>query len=119
MGVNARKLEEDEAKIDNLLHKIIESAKAVEELNSSNISREGLNKFYQELDPAFLTRMRKISLLIETILHLAYLADDIDLSDETITEQLGENITDELKIAIQKIQEARQFFDNDEEDKTE
>jgi len=111
MALDARKLEEDEAKIDNLLHKICESARAIRDLNAYTIANKELTSLVEDIDPGFTKRIKKINILAETVLNLALLADDIDLEDERLTSELEVNIRDKLKVAIEQILAANVFKD--------
>ena len=97
MAVRDRTLEEDEAKIDNLLHKILESNDKIDSL---------AEQVRQKSDDGFvMQRMRMMSILTETIKNLAILADEIDLRDEELVKELEHNVKSELRQAVQRIEQ--------------
>lgn len=105
MPINERKLEEDEAKIDNILHKVVNSADKIRELN-------------EQIDPSapsatIEARKQRIAILVETIINLATLADEIDISDEKITEEVEGEIKKELRSAVSKIMSAQKLLDEE------
>jgi|GEM_PF-5049892 len=95
MAVSERELEENEAKLDNILHKILHSAKQIQELRQS-INLEAPEEYNRKI-------LDEIMLIAKIIEELSTLADDIDIVDERITEQLDDQITDKLDEAIKRI----------------
>jgi hypothetical protein len=95
MALSERELEENEAKLDNILHKIVHSAKQIQELRQS-INLEAPNDYNDKI-------LDEIVLLSKLIEEMATLADDIDVTDEHITRQLEGQITDKLDEAISRI----------------
>jgi hypothetical protein len=99
MSLSERELEENEAKLDNLLHKIVESAKQIQELK-------------ENINPAEPTEYNKrcleqIDMLAKIIQELGEAADDIDIVDENLTKSLEHEIIDKLDRAIEKISAAK------------
>ena len=90
-----RKLEENEAKLDNVLHKILKAAHNIKELNEDIKYTKDLNVIEE--------RSKFIGILAETIATLTMLASEINIVDENITEELEEKIEKELGIAIKNI----------------
>ncbi|MBU0756996.1 MAG: hypothetical protein KKF44_02945 [Nanoarchaeota archaeon] len=105
MAISERQLEENEAKIDNILHKILNCCNHIQTL-SSNMEELDLSKDANILKD----RTKRISLLAETIENLALLADKIDIENEKITEEIEDKITSELDVAIEKIKDASEMF---------
>ena len=98
-----RKLEENEAKLDNVLHKILKAAHNIRDLNDDI-------KYTKDLD-VIAERSKFIGILTETIVTLTMLASEINVVDENITEELGEKIEKELDIAIENITDARKLLE--------
>ena len=108
MSFSTRALEEDEAKIDNLLHKVHRSSKLIEQLNNQiiSINDQGfLDKDY------VVERAQKIDILIKTIINLVLLADDIDITDEEVTEDIEAQLKQMLGHAITDIREINNYLD--------
>ncbi|HIH23742.1 TPA: hypothetical protein HA251_01780 [Candidatus Woesearchaeota archaeon] len=95
MGVPERELEENEAKLDNILHKIIEASRQVQELRSTITPNTPAGTRAQCLD--------EINTLAQIIENLAILADDIDIKDEQLTEESEKEIKQTLDDAITRI----------------
>ena len=98
MAVSERELEEDEVRIDNLLHKILRANEHVEELSKQA-------KMHVE-DGDSLEKLRMIGVLTETIANLALLADEIDQHDEQLTKELETSVRAELQEAVKRINSA-------------
>ena len=106
MIISERKLEENEAKIDNILHKVIKSTQQIKELSTQLNEKSG---------GAFLMdRVRQIKILSEIIYNLASLADEIDIEDENLTKELEVKIQLELDKAIKDITEAKSLLSEDQ-----
>jgi hypothetical protein len=107
MGISTRDLEEDEVKIDNLLSKILHACKLIEELNYQvHTIRD-----FKLVDSDYVTeRTKKIDILIKTIMNLSILADDIDVVDETVTEDLEEEVRAHINTAIGHIKRINNFL---------
>jgi len=102
MTVSERALEEDEVKIDNLLHKILKANEQIEDVvKHLRIDLE---------DGKQLERLRMIDLLTETVKNLALLADEIDIHDEHMTEELETRVQGKLQDAIVSIQSASKIL---------
>jgi len=101
MTIEGKKLAHDEVEIDNLLHKILLSAKKIELLNNANIEKVRENKVYQQQEDKFRDRMEMIEILVQTIQNLATLADEIDIEDEKLTLKHQEKIQDAIKKIVQ------------------
>jgi hypothetical protein len=99
MPVSERELEENEAKLDNILHKIIAAAKQIETIKE-NINPDAPAEYNKQL-------LEDINMLAETIENLAEAADDIDIIDEHVTQELEADIQGKLDDAIEKIASAR------------
>lgn len=95
MSISERELEENEAKLDNMLHKIAESAKQIRELKESINPAEPVEYNKQTLD--------EIDTLAQIIQELAETADLIDITDEKITKDLEHEIVEKLDRAIERI----------------
>jgi hypothetical protein len=95
MAVSERELEENEVKLDNILHKIIESSKQIQELRENINANMPYERNKKALD--------QIEMLAEIIEHLGQLADIIDEKDEEITRELETEVKDSLDDAIKKI----------------
>ncbi len=106
MGVSERTLEEDEAKIDNILHKILKLNEKIEFL-SKQADEASEKKFVRE-------RMRMINIMTQTVHNLAWLADDIELKDMELTKELETKIKDRLRSAITNINKATEMFGKEE-----
>jgi uncharacterized phage infection (PIP) family protein YhgE len=102
MAISERDLAENEVKLDNMLHKIVESAKQIRELKDNINPAEPAEYDKQCLE--------QIDLLAQIIQELAEAADLIDITDERITEQLENGISAKLDEAIQHITAARQLM---------
>lgn len=103
MAISERELEENEAKLDNILHKIVESTRQIQDLKDSiELSEEKKYDNRRTLD--------EIDTLAKIIENLAMLADEIDVADERITEGLESNIKDKLDEAITKISAVRNLL---------
>ena len=114
MTRSIRDLEEDEVKIDNLLSKVLRSCILIESLNkqiNSTKDMESLDKKY------VLERVEKIDILIKTVMNLVTLADDIDITDETIAEDLRKDLKDGLNRTINNIKEIDQFLEKEDPEK--
>jgi hypothetical protein len=99
MTVSERELEENEAKVDNLLHKITEAARQIQDLRGS---------LKREVDPEQVKRtLDDIDLLAQTIEELARHADVLDVQDEELTQGLEREIKNSLDEAIVRIMNAR------------
>jgi hypothetical protein len=107
MGISTRDLEEDEVKIDNLLNKILHSCKLIEELNYQvHTIRD-----FKLIDSDYVTeRTKKIDILVKTVMNLAILADDIDVVDESVTEDLEEELRANINKAIGHIKRINNFL---------
>ena len=103
MVISERKLEENEAKIDNILHKIISASKQIKAI-CSQIKEHTSGEVLTE-------KVRRISLLNELISNLANFADEIEIKDETLTTELEEDITQGLDKAIKGIIQTENFLD--------
>ncbi|MFC1648424.1 hypothetical protein ACFL1B_03105 [Nanoarchaeota archaeon] len=100
MAVNERELEEDEAKLDNILHKIIATSKQIKSLSNEISEDHDQNNIVKQ-------KFRLLSGIVE---NLALLADEITLHEEKITEELEDKIKDELGNAINNIQDVQKIF---------
>jgi hypothetical protein len=109
MTISERQLEENEAKIDNILHKIIGANQQIQELSES-IGPNSSGTFLMD-------RVRRIKLLSEIIGNLSLLADEIDIADQQLTEELEVKITEELDRAISDITEAKSLLEKEMEEK--
>ena len=99
MSISERELEENEAKLDNLLHKIVECAKQIQELKENiNVSDEESKDFLENID-----------LLAKTVQELGEAADLIDVTDESITKSVEVEMEDKLDAAIARITAAREL----------
>ena len=105
MAVSERKLEENEAKIDNILHKVISASDQIQKL-CAQINERSTGSFLME-------RIRRVNILSEIIYHLSHLADDIDLTDQQLTEELEAKIKSELDKAISDITEAKSLLEEE------
>lgn len=104
MAVSERQLEENEARIDNILHKVISSSEQINQL-CSQLNENSRGEF-------LVSRIKKIGMLSEIIFHLSHLADDIDVKDQQLTQELEIEITKGLDKAIQDITEAKELVEN-------
>lgn len=102
MAVSERQLEENEAKIDNILHKVISASEQISQL-CSQINKNSKGEFLIE-------RIKRVGMLSEIIFHLSHLADDIDIKDQKLTIELEKEITEGLDKAIEDITEAKNLF---------
>lgn len=107
MAISERTLEENEAKIDNILHKVISATEQIKQL-CSQINERSTGSFLME-------RIRRINILSEIVYHLSHLADDIDIADQKITQELETKIRGELDKAISDITEAKHLLEVEEE----
>ena len=99
MTISERQLEENEAKLDNLLHKIIEAARQIQELRTS---------YDQSMNTEYNKRiLDDIDMLAKTIEQLAGHADVLDEQDEELTKELEQEIKNSLDEAILRIMNAR------------
>lgn len=105
MTITGRVLEENEAKIDNILHKILKSSEHITNL-TSQITYSSTGSFLME-------RIKRIKILNETVYHLTMLADEIDLEDEDLTEELETKIKASLDKAIIDIKAAKELLASD------
>ena len=105
MSIKERTLEEDEVKIDNLLHKIVESNNRIEMLTQQirDKTREGY----------ILKRVRMISILTDTIFNLSTLADEIDVRDEKLVKDMEAGVQTQLQDAIGNIERATELLQKD------
>ncbi|MEA2035896.1 MAG: hypothetical protein U9O94_00200 [Nanoarchaeota archaeon] len=110
MEVSTRELEEDEIKIDNLLNKILHSCKLIEELNKQIITSKDSTVFDKEY---MVERARKIDILLKTVQNLVTLADDIDVTDETITIDLEKELKKKMVSAIDDIKGINRFLESE------
>ncbi len=95
MSIVERELEENEAKLDNVLHKIIEASRQIQQLKGEinlNLSKDQNKSALEEIDT-----------LAQIIENLAVLSDEIDVSDEKLTKTAEDEITAVLDDAIKKI----------------
>jgi hypothetical protein len=99
MSISERELEENEVKLDNILHKIVVAAKQIETIQE-NINPDAPAEYSKQL-------LEDIAMLAETIENLAEAADDIDIVDEHVTKELKEDIEGKLDDAIERITAAR------------
>ena len=110
MALTERVLEENEAKIDNILHKILLSVRRIAELNAQiknetkKISDEDLREYVD-------ARCRRVELLTQILDNLVVFADFIDIKDERLTKEIEQKIRSELKGAIESITEAEKFLE--------
>lgn len=95
MGIPERELEENEAKLDNILHKIIEASRQVQDLRSTITPNTSPGTREQCLN--------EINTLAQIIENLAILADDIDIKDEQLTAEAEREIKQTLDDAITRI----------------
>ena len=102
MAISERELEENEAKLDNILHKIIESSKKVQELRGMVNFQAG-----KEYNDKLLGEIDTLAKIIE---NLATLADEIDVTDERITKGVEGEIQDKLDEAITRINAVRSLL---------
>jgi len=100
--ISERKLEENEAKLDNVLHKILKASQNVRDLNKDIEYTKDLIVIGE--------RSRFIGILTETISTLTMLASEINEADETITKELETRVEKELDIAIENINKARELI---------
>ena len=100
MSISERELEENEAKLDNLLHKIVESAKQIQELKDSINPAEPF-EYNKEM-------LEDIDTLAKIIEELGSAADLIDIADERITKEIEEKIVGKLDDAIGRISSAKE-----------
>jgi ethanolamine utilization microcompartment shell protein EutS len=98
-----RKLEENEAKLDNVLHKILKAAHNIKDLNEDIKYTKDLGVIEE--------RSKFIGILAETISTLTMLASEINFVDENITEELEGKIEKELDIAIENITNVRKLLE--------
>jgi hypothetical protein len=112
MAVNERELEENEAKIDNILHKVLISLGHIRDLTES-LDTMSYDKTPEEERDFIMQRTKKIILLVETVTNLTLLADEIDVQDEKITWEMDKKITGELDVAINKILDARKLLETE------
>ncbi|MFH0874382.1 MAG: hypothetical protein V1859_00440 [archaeon] len=103
MALKERMLDENEAKIDNILRKIIVSSQHIREIADS-FENIAINEDSQNL---VLERIKRIRLLSEVIENLSSLADEMDLDDEKITKEFEDRISNGLDNAIEVIKEAK------------
>jgi hypothetical protein len=111
MTVSERQLEENEAKIDNILHKVLKSCHHMQDMIES-IERFNLGKEEFHIKQ----RLKNLLMLSETIENLTLLADQIDIQNEKITLELEDKITEELDEAILKIKEASELIREKQEE---
>jgi hypothetical protein len=102
MAISERELKENEAKIDNILHKILESSRQIQDLRD----RVNLNMPEAYNNPL----LDEIGTLGRIIEELATLADEIDVSDERLTERAEGEIKDKLDEAIARILAIKTMF---------
>lgn len=100
--ISERTLEEDEAKIDNLLHKILESNRKIALLADQISSRTA--------DDFILERTRMLHILTETVGTLAQLADEIDMHDARMLERTVPGVRAHLQDAIGTIRDAERLL---------
>ncbi|MBT3464185.1 hypothetical protein HOD20_01065 [archaeon] len=113
MVISERQLEENEAKIDNILHKVLKSMEHIKHLTMT-LKNAPTYKSEEELKTFITDRTNKILLLSETVTNLTMLADEIDIEDETITVEIDTKIRGELDTAVQTIKEARSLLGQDD-----
>jgi len=101
VSILERELEEDEAKLDNILHKIMVSAEKLEVVAKEIGRDERRNSLAKQ----------KFELLGEQIYNLSLLADEITLHDKKITEELEDRVKSELTAAIGNINEIKSLFE--------
>lgn len=106
MTVLGRKLEENEAQMDNVLHKILVSNNHIKEL-ASQITYSSTGTYLTE-------RIKRIKILNDTIRELTLLADEIDMASEKLTEELEAKITSGLDKAIEDINAAKELLEDEE-----
>ncbi|MFH1642056.1 MAG: hypothetical protein ABIC04_04100 [Nanoarchaeota archaeon] len=111
MSLSTRELEEDETRIDNLLHKVLSASQAIEDINRQIISSEDSGNFDKDY---VLERAKKTDILIKTVINIVTLADDIDITDETLTEGLRTETKEKLNQAIRLILDAKKFLGKEE-----
>lgn len=99
MAISERQLEENEARLDNILHKIVTAAQQIEQMKEK-INLNTPTSYNEQL-------LEDINMLAETIENLAEAADDIDIVDEHVTKEIDEDIRTKLDEAIVKINSAR------------
>jgi hypothetical protein len=107
MGISTRELEEDEVKVDNLLNKILHSSKLIEALNFQLYTIKDLKLIDRDY---IVERAKKIDLLIKTIINLAMLADDIEVVDESITDDLEDELKTHINNAISHIKSITSYL---------
>ena len=106
MTISERELEENEAKIDNILHKVIHATQHIRKL-CSQINEKSSGTF-------LMNRIKRIDILSETVYHLSCLADDIDIADQKLTAELEQKIKTGLDKAIRDITEAKSLLEAEE-----
>lgn len=103
MALSERALEENEVKLDNILHKILKAAHNIRDLNS-DITVTNDSTLIEE-------RSRCIGILTKTITTLTTLAAEINIVDESITTELENQLGNELNIAIENIKKAKELLE--------
>lgn len=98
MVISDRNLEENEARLENVLNKILKAANNIKDLNEDISESKDLIVIEE--------RSKCIAILVETITTLTTLALEINIVDEEITKELENQLEDELNNAIQKIKKA-------------
>ncbi|MFH1399648.1 MAG: hypothetical protein ABIG95_06065 [Candidatus Woesearchaeota archaeon] len=102
MAVSDRKLEENEAKIDNILHKVIKATTQIRDM-CGQVNEQSSGTFLME-------RIKRIELLSDIINNLACFADEIEIADERLTVDLEDKIHSELDKAISYLKEAKNLL---------
>lgn len=103
MALSERELEENEAKLDNVLHKISNAANKIQRLNRDLRESKDLEIIYE--------RSTCIKILTDTIVTLTKLASEINFVDENITNELEIELGNELNIAIENIKKAKKILE--------
>jgi hypothetical protein len=101
MSISERELEENEAKLDNLLHKIVESAKQIRELKE-NINPAEPTEYNKQC-------LEQIDMLAQIIQELSEAADLIDVTDEKITRDVEQEMEEKIDDAISRITIAKRL----------
>ena len=100
--ISEKTLEENEVKLDNILHKILKAAQNIQELNEDI-------KYTKDLI-IIEEKSKFIDILTETIINLVMLASEINVVDEGMTEELEHKIQKELDVAIGNITSIRKML---------
>ncbi|MBN2422049.1 CBS domain-containing protein [Candidatus Woesearchaeota archaeon] len=98
-------------KIDSIVKKILKSSEQAKDISES-LKDTPLNDSVEFIKDYIVKRTDRITMLIETIINLAILADEIDIDDEKKTKELDERIEKELDKALTEIEKAKEEIKN-------